>query len=428
MSTKQILIVEDGKACAMKIRYALELFGYSISGIVSSGEEAIEKALEKRPDLILLDIVLDGKIDGVTVAKEIRKRLDIPIIYLTGITSSGMLKQIKITEPFGYILKPFQERDLQTVIELAFYKHKMERKLRFLEKALETTNMGVTISDLDGKIIYTNPADAKLHGYSQEELIGKDVRIFAPPEMHKHITIDQLLKTKDRRRDSVNIKKDGSLFPVHLISDVETDSCGEAVGIVTTCEDVTDRKKIEEELKETLRQIEATQDASLNIMEDIERQKKELDASLREKEKLNKELEDFAHIVSHDLKAPLRAISSLAQWIVEDYTEKLDKKGEGQLNLLLQRAKHMNNLIDGILRYSRIGRVKEETEKIDSKKIVENIIESISPPKNIKFHIKEGLPEITADPVQIKQVFQNLIGNAIKVIDKPEGLVEIGCH
>ena len=434
MVSKNILIVEDGKTCAMKTKMVVELLGYTVSGIEASGEQAIEKAVETRPDLILMDIILDGKMDGIKAAKEIRKRIDIPVIYLTGISNADMIKKVKETEPFGYVMKPFQERELETVIELAFYKHKMEKKLRFLKKALETTNMGVTISNLDGKIIYSNPADAKMHGYSQEELTGKDVRIFSPPEMHRHISIDQLLKTKDKRRDSVNIKKDGSLFPVHLISDVETDSCGDAVALVTTCEDITDRKETEKELKETLRKIETTQVASLNIMEDIERQKKELDISLGEKEKLNKELKDFAYIVSHDLKAPLRAISSLAHWISEDYTEKLDKNGKDQLNLLRQRTSHMNNLIEGILRYSRIGRMKVETVSIDSRKAVEETIVSIAPPENIIFDIKEELPRIKGDPIQIGQVFQNLIENAVKVMDKPEGLVEVGyrdlddCH
>jgi len=97
---------------------------------------------------------------------------------------------------------------------------RVESKLRSLEKALETTNMGVTITDMEGKITYTNPADAKAHGYSKKELIGKDARIFAPPEIHDEISIDEILATKNRRRESINIRKDGSTFPAYLISEI----------------------------------------------------------------------------------------------------------------------------------------------------------------------------------------------------------------
>jgi signal transduction histidine kinase len=88
----------------------------------------------------------------------------------------------------------------------------------------------------------------------------------------------------------------------------------------------------------------------------------------------------------------------------------------------------MNNMIDGILQYSRVGRVRREAETVDTRKVVERVVESISPSEDIRFDIQKGLPEITVDPVQIGQVFQNLIGNAVKFMDKPEGVIEVGCR
>ena len=126
MANEKILIVEDEGIVILHIRKALESLGYIVADIVSSGEEAIIKATEIRPDLVLMDIVLKGAIDGIEAADKIRAILSIPVIYLTAHADEGTLQRAKVTEPFGYIVKPFRERDLQIAIEFALYKHKME--------------------------------------------------------------------------------------------------------------------------------------------------------------------------------------------------------------------------------------------------------------------------------------------------------------
>ena len=138
-----------------------------------------------------------------------------------------------------------------------------------------------------------------------------------------------------------------------------------------------------------------------------------------------KQLEEFAFIVSHDLKAPMRAINSLAGWIVEDYKEALDDKGREWMERLMGRTEHMNSLITGILDYSRIGRTKSTKETLNSSKIVSEVIESLEQSENIIIEIESELPEICYDDIQLKQIFQNLIGNAIKHMGKPEGKIII---
>ncbi|MEO0293163.1 MAG: two-component regulator propeller domain-containing protein [candidate division WOR-3 bacterium] len=140
-----------------------------------------------------------------------------------------------------------------------------------------------------------------------------------------------------------------------------------------------------------------------------------------------KELESFAYIVSHDLKAPLRSINQLSEWIIEDYYEKLDEKGKENLKLLKDRTLRMNNMIQGILEYSRIGRTEGEVEKVDLNSLVKETIEILSPPKNIKIKIENKLPIYMADRTRLIQIFQNLLSNAIKYIDKPKGIIKIGC-
>lgn len=150
--------------------------------------------------------------------------------------------------------------------------------------------------------------------------------------------------------------------------------------------------------------------------------------NITERKLLENQLKDFAYIVSHDLKAPLRAISQLAGWIAEDYADILDSNGREQLELLLGRVKRMDKLIMGILQYSRAGRKSKRAEKIDLNKLVTDIITSLDPPENITIRVTSPLPVIYGEKVKMEQVFQNLISNAIKYNDKSSGNIEIGCH
>jgi PAS domain S-box-containing protein len=148
---------------------------------------------------------------------------------------------------------------------------------------------------------------------------------------------------------------------------------------------------------------------------------------LEQLEKTNQELKDFAYIVSHDLKAPLRGIKTLAEWITTDYADKLDDNGKEQMNLLAGRVNRMHNLIDGILQYSRIGRIEEEKVVVNLNELVTEAIDTIAPPENITITIENELPTIECEQTRIMQVFQNLLSNAVKYMDKPQGRIEVGC-
>lgn len=140
-------------------------------------------------------------------------------------------------------------------------------------------------------------------------------------------------------------------------------------------------------------------------------------------EMVNQELRDFAYIVSHDLKAPLRAINQLATWISEDYGPVLAEDGRHQLALMGERVKRMHALIDGILQYSRIGRLQEQRQDVDLQVIATDTINLLAPPPHIQVHIQGRLPVVFAEKVRMQQLFQNLISNAIKFMDKPQGRI-----
>ena len=137
MAKSKIMIVEDEWITADDIRMSLQSLGYIVTSLVTSGEEAIKNAEEDRPDLVLMDIMLKGEMDGIEAASQIRSCYNIPIIYLTAFADEKILERARITEPFGYIVKPFVNEDLKIAIEIALYKHRVEKERKKLIEELQ---------------------------------------------------------------------------------------------------------------------------------------------------------------------------------------------------------------------------------------------------------------------------------------------------
>lgn len=148
---------------------------------------------------------------------------------------------------------------------------------------------------------------------------------------------------------------------------------------------------------------------------------------LKKVDNINTELKDFASIISHDLKAPLRGIKTLANWIIEDCGDKFDEKTNEQMNLLLSRVERMYGLIDGVLQYSRVGRTEEGQVWVDLNKFVPEVIDMVVPPEHIEVTVESELPVIQSQETHMMQLFQNLLSNAIKYMDKPQGRIRVGC-
>jgi response regulator RpfG family c-di-GMP phosphodiesterase len=139
MDKTSVLVVEDEALVAMDIKYTLERLGYTVTGIVGTGEEAVRAADQQKPDVVLMDIVLRGMMDGIQAATEIRGRFDIPVVYLTAYADEAKIQRAKLSEPFAYIMKPFQDRELHGNIQVALYKHGMEHALRESHAKMERT-------------------------------------------------------------------------------------------------------------------------------------------------------------------------------------------------------------------------------------------------------------------------------------------------
>ena len=166
------------------------------------------------------------------------------------------------------------------------------------------------------------------------------------------------------------------------------------------------------------------------VIKDISEQKEaefRREEAMKKLQEVNAELGQFAYVVSHDLKAPLRSISSLSGWIKDDYATNLDSKAQEMLDLLIGRTERMHNLIEGVLTYSRVGRDNEQKTVIDLKAAIEEIIDSLDPPEHIQIKIETEMPEVYMERTRMGQMFQNLLSNALKFMDKKEGRIQLGC-
>lgn len=148
---------------------------------------------------------------------------------------------------------------------------------------------------------------------------------------------------------------------------------------------------------------------------------------LEELEEVNEELKRFAYIVSHDLKAPLRAIGSLADWLEVDYKDSLDEEGGEIISLINGRVRRMHNLIEGVLSYSRVSRDEETKSLINTRKLIEQVVYSLAPPEHIKIEIEDPIIDVYFERTRLEQLFQNLISNSITFMDKEDGLIQVGC-
>lgn len=195
------------------------------------------------------------------------------------------------------------------------------------------------------------------------------------------------------------------------------------------------RRQIRENVRyqEHLEELVECRTAELSRSEEeVRALNRELEARVQQRtaelEAANRELQSFAYVVSHDLKAPLRAISRLAQWVRDDYADAVNAKGQEMLTLLVGRVKRMDDLINGILEYSRIGRIHNAIGTIDLNLLLVEILDSLAPPEYIQITIAPNLPIMIADRTRITQIFQNLLSNAIKFMDKPQGHITVNCQ
>lgn len=259
---KKILIVEDECITAESIKRTLEYLGYPVSSVVSSGEAAVEEAKKNKPDLVLMDIKLKGKIDGIEAARQIRSLDDIPIIYITALTNKAAMERAKKTEPYGYIHKPVEEKELFSTIEMAFLRHKLERQVRESEQRyrelVEKAGIGILIDDIEGTILYSNEKAAELYGYTVEEMKKKSINSLVHPDDIKMVGKFHNDSVQGKNVSSSYVfrgmRKDGSIRYLELDAGFYKKG-NEIIGTRLYLKDITERKKAEEERERLHQQL-----------------------------------------------------------------------------------------------------------------------------------------------------------------------------
>jgi PAS domain S-box-containing protein len=263
--------------------------------------------------------------------------------------------------------------------------------------------LGVSITDAKGKIVYANPADAEQHGYSVEELIGKDVGAYAPAGTRRPLTPEQLKQLRHRRRQGYNARRDGSVFPVQLHSDVVLDAKGEPIGVITSCEDITERRVAEQELQNAYDELRISH---TNL--------KAAQLQLIEAEKLES-VGRLAAGVAHEVKNPLMTILTGVQYLTR-FVSLPDPAARQLLDDMRDAVQRADSVIRGLLDFSAPRALECAPQNVND--IVERSLPLIKHEADraqvtITTELGPALPALSLDGFKIQQVLINLITNAI---------------
>jgi PAS domain S-box-containing protein len=300
------------------------------------------------------------------------------------------------------------EANKQLQLEIALHKQAEEtlaHKENLLQMIISATGEAMILIGNDGLITLFNPAAEEMFGCKKEDMLGQPLDRLMPEQYrHHHSQYVQSYFATGKPDGIIGstvelpaLRSDGHIFQMEM--SLSAGSLGDKQFVIAVARDITERK-----------QTEICQDELLKKVDNI-----------------NKELKDFVSIVSHDLKAPLRGIKTLASWIISDCSDKLNDQAKEHINLLLERVERMYNLIEGALQYSRAGQAEEKQVHVNLNNFVPEIIDMVVPPENITVTIENELPVIECEETHIMQLLQNLLSNAIKYMDKPQGWIKIGC-
>ena len=409
MIDANILIVEDENIVAKDIETRLKKFGYQVFGLVSTGEEAIKKVTEKAPDLVLMDIRLKGKMDGVETAQLIHQTFDIPVIFITANADEKTLERAKVTDPFGYIIKPFKEKELKTTIEITLNKYQMERKLKqseqWLATVLKSIGDAVITSDAIGTITFMNPVAEKLTGWKQQDAFGKEAtEIFKITHADTHTLIEhpiaQALRqgvTVELPEQTLLISKNGVEIPIDDSAAPIKDEKGNIMGAVLVFRDITERQRAQA----------------------VQQKQIEQERLVAQLEKLHELKDDFLSTVSHELRTPIANMKMAIQMLKASPTA---EKAQRYLEILQAECNRENELINDLLDLQRLETVSYPlllSETLNLKEWLPNVIAPfrVRTQQNqqiLQINLANDLPLLVTDRASVERIVAELLNNACK--------------
>ncbi|MBF0466580.1 MAG: response regulator [Nitrospirae bacterium] len=397
MLKKKILVVEDEAIIAKDIKKCLELIGYEITAAVATGQEALESLNHSKPDLVLMDIMLNGPLDGIETADAIKLRFDIPVIYLTAYADEQILERAKITEPFGYILKPFEETELRTTIEIALYKHKLQSRLKENQRWLSTVLMSIgdaiIATDREGCIEFINPVATKLTGYTQETALGKHINDVLKLEGHSNAGAVCTHSFKPDIKEMVVVSKTGDMIYINGRISPIINETGALEGSVLAFTDITEKKLYEENL--------------------------------------NNQRESFISVLLHDLKTPVIAIKGYSNRYLEGKA-KTDKEKTDILKIISGASGDILNVIETTSHSlkNKNTLMAFNPKELKFNELLASVLNVFIPEmerRGIELIVNDDtalrpldeMPvSIIGDYYQVKTMTENLISNAVKYANK----------
>jgi PAS domain S-box-containing protein len=415
----RILVVEDENIVAMDIERGLKRLGYLISGPVGRGEEALVEIRKRRPDLVLMDVQLKGAMDGIETAQRILDEFDIPVIFLTAFADEQTLRRVKATEPFGYLLKPFEEKELHSAIEVTLHKHRLvghrqaaseealarsEERFRIFVESVR--NYALFMLDPDGKITSWNSGAARIFGYPAEEAVGKHYSTFYPPggDAHAVGALGEASQAGRHEEEGIRVRKDLLEFWSRTTITPLQSPSGALRGFGIIVCDITESRDAAMALQDKVAQLLQTE------------------ARLKEEVRAR---EDFLSIVSHELKTPLTPlniqIQTLSRLCGRDLQGRLTiEKLRDSLKGCSSQIGHLNSLIEDLLDFSRITAGKLSVSKTDFD--LSELARELTTRFDLQLSAVGRRIEVQAseevhgcgDRFRIEQVVVNLLTNAIK--------------
>lgn len=430
MINARILIVEDEVVVAMEIQSYLERLGYSIVAKVDTGIKAVNLTTAEKPDLILMDIQLKGKMDGIEAASRIRSDSVIPIIFLTAHADEEKLERAKATLPFGYLLKPVQDRDLKAAIEMALYASKVDRERNRAEEALRksedryqrisnaVTDYIYTVDVKDGVAVKTEHGETciAVTGYTREEFQSDPyLWINIVKEEDRELVKQQIVKIlRDKEVEPFEhriIRKDGKECWVINSIVPEINEEGVLISYDGLIRNITQRKRAEKALQRANEQLEKRVDERTS---DYRRAKEEAEIA-------NKLKSEFLANISHELRTPMHHILSYSKSGVEKINRVSQEKLLHYFSQIRTTGLRLLSLLNDLLDVSKLesGLVDYEMEKTDLVPIVGNLIDEFSTyvvEKSLSLKMEETRLCTIAfcDELKIEQVLRNLLSNAVK--------------
>lgn len=399
----KILIVEDESIIAKDIQSSLKYFGYTVSSIVSSAEEAIKEVEENKPDLVLMDIKLRGDMDGVEATERIRAHFDIPIVYITGLSDELTFKRAKKTKPFGYIHKPIEKKDLNTTVEMALYRHEMERELKeskqYFRSIFEGSRDAIFIVGEYSRFVEVNEAASTLTGYSKEELKKMSI-----PDLHEAADLhaykayyDSIMAGEKITSEAKILRKDGTKVDTEFSN--KRIFIGGVPYMHSVGRDITERKRAEEE-------------------------KERFQAQLAYSDKMAG-IGTLAGGIAHEFNNLLQIIRGYAEFAQETRRQ---KDIEEALDTIISNSDKAGKIIKDLLLFS--SQEESEKELCDITELIElvlSLLENQLKKENIRLVRKyEDIPKIKVNKAEIRQVFLNIITNARDAMLPEGGKLEIG--